>query len=75
MNDLMHASTLFVVFAMVLMLYGAALVRTGDKNLLPARAIHSVRGPHDVRRVGRITMRVGLVIGILALATWAFSHF
>ena len=67
MNDLLHASTLFLVFAATLVLYGAVLAWTGNKSLLPVRASHSIRGPHDVRRVGRIVVIVGLVIGALAL--------
>ena len=67
MNDLLHASTLFLIFALTLVLYGALLAKTGDKNLLPYRAMHSVRGSHDVKRVGRIVVVVGLVIGLAAL--------
>ena len=67
MNDLLHASTLFLIFALALVFYGAALAKTGNKNLLPYRAMHSVRGPQDVKRVGRITVVIGLVIGALAL--------
>lgn len=67
MNDLLHASTLFLAFALALVLYGVLLAKTGKKELLPYRAMHSVRGPSDVRRVGRITVIVGVVIGALAL--------
>ena len=68
MNDLRHAATFFLIFAISLVLYGALLAKTGNKGLLPARASHSVRGPQDVRRVGSVTMAVGAVVGALALA-------
>lgn len=67
MNDLLHASTLFLIFALAVVLYGAILAKTGDKELLPYRAMHSVRTREDVVRVGRISMWVGLVIGAFAL--------
>ncbi|MDO4808181.1 MAG: hypothetical protein Q4A07_13145 [Coriobacteriales bacterium] len=58
---------LFLIFAVALVLYGAAIAKTGNKDLLPYRAQHSVRNAEDVRRVGRITVVVGLVIGALSL--------
>ena len=67
MSDLSHAATLFLIFAAVLALYGAALAQTGNKELLPSRAERSVRGSSDVKRVGKITMAVALVIGAIAL--------
>lgn len=67
MNDLAHAATFFMIFAVTLVLYGAVLARTGNKDLLPYRAMHSVRNKADVRRVGRIVVIVGLVIGALSL--------
>lgn len=67
MNDLSHAATFFLIFAIVLALYGAELARTGNKKLLPYRAERSVRGPDDVRRVGKISMVIALVIGALAV--------
>lgn len=63
----MHPSMLFLIFAVALVLYGAAIAKTGNKDLLPYRAQHSVRNAEDVRRVGRITVVVGLVIGALSL--------
>lgn len=63
----MHPSMLFLIFAVALVLYGAAIAKTGNKDLLPYRAQHSVRNAEDVRRVGRITVVVGLVIGTLSL--------
>ena len=67
MNDLVHASTLFLIFATLLVLYGAALAKTGNRDLLPYRARHSVRTTADVIRVGVIVVRVGAVIGLAAL--------
>lgn len=67
MNDLAHAGTLFVIFGIALVIYGAVLTQTGNIELLPWRAQHSIRGPEDVRRVGRITLIVGVVIGVIAL--------
>ena len=66
-NDLLHASTLFLIFAAALVCYGAVLAKTQNKDLLPYRAMHSVRSARDVLRVGRVTTLVGLVIGVLAL--------
>lgn len=68
MDELLHVSTLFLFFAGALVAYAALLVATGNKELLPYRAIHSIRGPEDVRRVGRIVIVVGVVIGLAALA-------
>ena len=65
MNDLLYASLFLCIFALALMAYGAILAKTGNKELLPMRAIHSVRGPEDVKRVGRIVVVVGLVVGIV----------
>ena len=67
MNDLAHVGTFFLIFAAMLALYGALLMATGNKNLLPYRAIHSVHGPSDVRHVGRITVIVATVVGIASL--------
>ena len=67
MNDLSHVGTFFLIFAGTLMLYGAILARTGNAELLPYRAQFSVRNKDDVRRVGRIVVVVGLVIGVAAL--------
>ena len=66
MNDALHAATFFIIFAVALFIYGGAIYATGDKSLLPLRAQLSIRGPEDVKRVGLITARVGLVIGVLA---------
>lgn len=66
-NDLTHVGTLFLIFALVLALYAAILAHTGNRDWLPLRAARSVRGPEDVRRVGRITLVVALVIGAAAL--------
>ena len=67
MNDLSHVGTLFLIFALALMGYGAALAATGNKELLPLHAQHSVSNKDEVRRVGRIVVVVGLVIGAMAL--------
>ena len=67
MNDLIHASTFFLIFEVTLVGYGTLLAYTGNKNLLPQRAMHSVSGPDDVRRVGRIVVRVGIAVAVAAL--------
>lgn len=66
-NDLTHVGTLFLIFALALALYAAVLAKTGNKNWLPYRAIHTVRGPEDVKYVGRVTLVVAAVIGAAAL--------
>ena len=38
MNDLANASLFFLIFAVMLVLYGALLVGTGDKALMPITA-------------------------------------
>lgn len=69
MDDLFNPSILFVIFGIVLVLYGALVAKTGDINLLPYRSSRSIPSGDDeqVRRVGRIVVRVGLVIGAIAL--------
>lgn len=67
MNDLLHAGTFFLIFAIALVCYGAILVKTGNKELLPYRAMHTVRNKQDVMRVGRIVIVVGIVIAVVAL--------
>lgn len=73
MNDLQDASKLFLIFAVVLLLYGSVLFKTGDKDMLPLRAQLSVATKEDVRRVGQVIVRVGLVLGVLALAGIIFG--
>lgn len=73
MNDLQHVGTFFLIFAFVLACYSAILVKTGDKELLPYRAMYTVRNKEDVRHVGRITLVVALVIGALALLLRIFA--
>jgi hypothetical protein len=75
MNDLLYASMLFLAFAAVLVVHGAILAKTGNKVLLPLRATHSIRNRNEVKRVGRIVIGTGLVIGAIAafvacLAQW-----
>jgi len=74
MNDLVHASTFFTIFALMLVLYGAVLAATGNVGLLPRRASLSIKGPDDVRRVGRIVLIVGAVIGAIALVVGLVSR-
>ena len=74
MNDLAHASTLFFIFAAALILYGALIARSGNAELLPLRARHSIRGAEDVRRVGRYVLIVGVVIGAIALLCAIIAH-
>ncbi len=74
MNDLLHAGTLFLAFSIALVLYGWILAKTGNRNLLPYRAMHSVRDERDVRRVGSIVVRVGLVIGLASVLLIVFAQ-
>lgn len=74
MNDLANASLFFLIFAAALLLYGMAIAATGDINLLPYRAMHSISNKEDVRRVGRIVVVCGLVIGAIALLVFIYSH-
>ncbi len=67
MDDVRHANTLFMIFGLCLFLYGLALVKTGDVNLLPYAAQHSVANSDDVRRVGRIVVVIGLVLLAITL--------
>ena len=67
MNDGLYASIFFLIFAFVLLLYGAALTKTGNKELLPWRAQHSIRNADDVRRVGRVTCVVALIIAAVSI--------
>ncbi|MDO4538017.1 MAG: hypothetical protein Q4B54_07630 [Coriobacteriales bacterium] len=68
MSDLQPASILFLIFAIALLLYGAAMVKTGDGGLVPFQSAHSIRDRNDVKYLGRIVAIVGLIIGIVALA-------
>lgn len=53
MNDLLHASTLFAIFALALVLYGALLAKTGDKEHRKRRdEAGGPYAPHDERREG-----------------------
>ena len=73
MNDLHHATTLFLVFALAVVLYGAMLALTGSRDLVPLRAAHSIRNPDEVRQLGRIVVVVGIVIGVVALVVRLFA--
>ena len=61
----MYAILFLLIFAALLVAYGLALHKTGNVNLMPYRATHSIRGKQDVRRVGLITIRVGLALGAI----------
>ena len=66
-------STFFAIFALVLVLYGLLLVRTGKKSYLPYRAMHSIRGEEDVRLVGAIVVRIGIAVGVGAAIAIIFG--
>lgn len=74
MNDLAHASLFLLIFALMLILYGLLLAKTGDRNLMPYRATHSIRNKDDVRRVGRIVVMVGLVLGAVMFLVLVVTH-
>jgi len=69
MDELRNVSLLFFAFGVALAVYGFALKRTGNVNLMPYHVTHSISSPEDVRRVGTYVLRIGLV---LTLITGAF---
>ena len=76
MDDFSNAGKFLLIFALALVLYGAVLAKTGNKELMPYRAVHSIRGADDVKRVGRIVIIVGLVLAALVLvglAVWGLA--
>ena len=74
MNDLVHAGTFFLIFAVALALYGFLMAKTGKLDLIPYRARHSINGPDDIRRVGRAVIKIALVIGVVALLVIALAR-
>lgn len=74
MNDLAHASLFLLIFALALVLYGLLLAKTGNRDLVPYRATHSIRNKDDVKRVGRIVVVVGLVLGAVMLLVHTLSR-
>lgn len=74
MNDLAHASLFMLIFALTLVLYGLLLAKTGNRDLMPYRAIHSIRNKEEVKRVGRIVVVVGLVLGAAMLVALALTR-
>ena len=75
MSDLEGVGILFSVFGAVLVAYGYAIWRTGNKDILPMRAQISIRGEDDVRRIGKWVVIVGIAVLLPALAAWAFAEF
>ncbi len=71
MNDLANASLFLLIFAVSLVLYGALMAKTGSLELMPYRARHSISNRDEVKRVGRIVVVVGLVLGALMLLVLA----
>lgn len=63
-----HALTFLGIFAVVLCLYGLLIMRTRNKELIPRRAVHSIRDKADVYRVGKYVVIVGLVLGAVLIA-------
>ena len=74
MNDLAHASLFLLIFALALVLYGLLLAKTGNRDLMPYRAVHSIRNKEEVKRVGRIVVVVGLVLGAVMLLVHALTR-
>lgn len=64
----MHAIEFLLIFAAALVLYGLVMWRTGNVNLIPYHATHSIGSNDDVRRVGLIVVRVGLILGAVLCA-------
>lgn len=73
MNDLANASLFMLIFAIALVLYGLLMAITGNRDLMPYRAIHSIRNKEDVKRVGRIVVVIGLVLGAVMLVVHVFA--
>ena len=67
MNDTYYAALFILIFAVLVVIYGAILAHTGNVELLPLRAQLSISGPEDVKRVGIYNARVGLVLAALSL--------
>ena len=74
MNALAHASLFLLIFALALVLYGLLLAKTGNRDLMPYRAVHSIRNKEEVKRVGRIVGVVGLVLGAVMLLVHALTR-
>ena len=69
-----RALTFLGIFAIVLCLYGALIMRTRNKELIPRRAVHSIRDEADVYLVGKYVVIVGLVLGaVLVVAALLLS--
>ncbi|MBR3318408.1 MAG: hypothetical protein IKG21_11375 [Atopobiaceae bacterium] len=64
----MHAIEFLLIFAAALVLYGLVMWRTGNVDLMPYHATYSISSKDDVRRVGLIVARVGLVLGAVLCA-------
>lgn len=70
MDDSLHAVTFLLIFAALVTVYGIVLAKTGNEDLVPYRASHSIEGPEDVRHLGRVVTRVGgVMLVILALVS------
>jgi hypothetical protein len=74
MNDAYYAALFILIFAVLVVIYGAILAHTGNVELLPLRAQLSISGPEDVKRVGVISARVGLVLAALSLVAVITQH-
>lgn len=59
MNDSYFACVFLLFFFVCCFLYGCWIKKTGNKDLLPYRAQHSIASVDDVRRVGFWTLVVG----------------
>lgn len=67
----MYAIEFLLIFAVAVVAYGFVLHKTGNKELLPYRAMHSIRNKQDVIYVGLWTMRVGAVMAAVLLVALA----
>lgn len=73
MNEMHNVSLFFLIFAALLLLYGAILAKTGSKDLLPMRAAISISSKDEVRRVGAIVCRIGVIIAVVCLIALVLS--
>ena len=78
MSESYYACLFMTIFFACCGLYGLVVERTGDKEMLPYRAQHSVRDEDDVRRIGHVTALVsviGVTVFLVAMvAAWCLNR-
>ena len=74
MSDIHNVCILFFVFGIALLAYGIVLKRSGNIDLLPYRVQPTVSTEADVKRIGLITLRIGLIIALVSAVLWLFTR-